>query len=315
MKKEELSIGDWVWNKFNHQAEQVVELREHQAMLAYNDLYDYDDIDPLPLSELLMQQNGFTEDGLLKHWWRRSFGQKRVSVCLHEVWGKIFGYDFWIDQPYDYDNRQTKACQVINSTDRMTIIKEEEVRRSMADIDGLHLLQHALTAADITMKWDVEMKRQEEQEEIRPSQLEHVVSPRQALELLRHGLPQDTHDRDVEFNPQETGLGENPLKEILSDSPTSKPYGDVRFKTWSAERLLSMLPKRINLQLPEDLQRYVYRHGDRYVVRYESSWQEVEYREDSLAEALYRMVLYMLQWDFTRRQLIMPQADPLASKQ
>ena len=41
MKKQELCIGDWVWNPQNQQAEQVVELREHQAMLAYNDLYDY----------------------------------------------------------------------------------------------------------------------------------------------------------------------------------------------------------------------------------------------------------------------------------
>jgi len=305
MKKQELCIGDWVWNPQNHQAEQVVELREHQVMLAYNDLYAYDDIEPLAMTDLLMQQNGFKEDGIIKHWWRRSFGEKRVSVCLHEVMGKIFSYDFWVDQPYDYDNRQTKACQVVNSSDRLTIIKEDDIRRSMTDIDGLHLLQHALTSAGIEMEWQTEIKRQEEQEPIRPSQLEMVTSPRQSLELLRNYLPAESHDRDVEFDPKETGLGENPLKKIMSDASVSvgHPYGTVRFKAWSAERLLAILPERINLQMPDDLKRYVYRNGDRYVVRYESDCQEVEYRESSLVEALYRMALYLLKWHFTRQQL------------
>lgn len=43
MKANELMIGDWVYNTYNRQPEQVCEIREHMVMLAYNDLYDYDE--------------------------------------------------------------------------------------------------------------------------------------------------------------------------------------------------------------------------------------------------------------------------------
>ena len=63
MKAEELMIGDWVYNTHNRQPEQVCEIREHMVMLAYNDLYDYDEIEPIPLNDEILQKNGFRRVG------------------------------------------------------------------------------------------------------------------------------------------------------------------------------------------------------------------------------------------------------------
>ena len=59
MKATELMIGDWVYNTNNRQPEQVCEIREHMVMLAYNDLYDYDEIEPISLTEERLLANGF----------------------------------------------------------------------------------------------------------------------------------------------------------------------------------------------------------------------------------------------------------------
>jgi hypothetical protein len=59
MKAAELQIGDWVYNTYNRKPEQVCEIREHMVMLAYNDLYDYDEIEPIPLTSEILEQNGF----------------------------------------------------------------------------------------------------------------------------------------------------------------------------------------------------------------------------------------------------------------
>ena len=63
MKAEELMIGDWVYNTHNRQPEQVCEIREYMVMLAYNDLYDYDEIEPIPLNDEILQKNGFRRVG------------------------------------------------------------------------------------------------------------------------------------------------------------------------------------------------------------------------------------------------------------
>ena len=59
MKKEELMIGDWVWNTHNRQNEQVQEIGSGLVMLDYNDLYEYDEINPIPITSELLEQNGF----------------------------------------------------------------------------------------------------------------------------------------------------------------------------------------------------------------------------------------------------------------
>ena len=59
MKKEELMIGDWVFNTHNRKPEQVCEIRERMVMLNYNDLYEYDEVEPIPLTEEILLNNGF----------------------------------------------------------------------------------------------------------------------------------------------------------------------------------------------------------------------------------------------------------------
>jgi len=58
MKATELMIGDWVYNTHNRQPEQVFEIMEHMVMLAYNDLYGYDEIEPIPLTSEILEQAG-----------------------------------------------------------------------------------------------------------------------------------------------------------------------------------------------------------------------------------------------------------------
>ena len=59
MKKEELMIGDWVYNAHNRQNEQVAEIGSGLVMLEYNDLYEYDEIEPIPMTSELLEKKGF----------------------------------------------------------------------------------------------------------------------------------------------------------------------------------------------------------------------------------------------------------------
>ena len=59
MEAKDLMIGDWVYNTHNQQPEQVCEIREHTVMLSYNDLYDYDEIDSIPVTLEIFEKNGF----------------------------------------------------------------------------------------------------------------------------------------------------------------------------------------------------------------------------------------------------------------
>lgn len=60
MKANELMIGDWVYNTHNKQNEQVEEVGSNCVMLAYNDLYAFDEIEPIPLTPEILEKNGFT---------------------------------------------------------------------------------------------------------------------------------------------------------------------------------------------------------------------------------------------------------------
>ena len=59
MIAKELMIGDWVMNTYNQKPEHVCEIRERMVMLDYNDQYDYDDIEPVPLTDAILKANGF----------------------------------------------------------------------------------------------------------------------------------------------------------------------------------------------------------------------------------------------------------------
>ena len=60
--KNELMIGDWVYNTQNDKPEQVCEIGSGLVMLSYNDLYEYDEIGPIPLTVEILESNGFTKD-------------------------------------------------------------------------------------------------------------------------------------------------------------------------------------------------------------------------------------------------------------
>ena len=66
MKAEELMIGDWVYNTHNRQNERVQEIGSGLVMLDYNDLYEYDEIEPIPLTPEVLERNGFIE---VKHYY------------------------------------------------------------------------------------------------------------------------------------------------------------------------------------------------------------------------------------------------------
>lgn len=61
LQAKDLMIGDWVMNTHNRKPEQVCEIMERMAMLDYNDLYDYDEIEPIPLTAEILEKNGFVE--------------------------------------------------------------------------------------------------------------------------------------------------------------------------------------------------------------------------------------------------------------
>ena len=68
MKSEELMIDDWVYNTHNRQNEQVAEIGSGLVMLAYNDLYEYDEIEPIPLTDAILKTNGFNREGGASYW-------------------------------------------------------------------------------------------------------------------------------------------------------------------------------------------------------------------------------------------------------
>ena len=61
MTKEELMIGDWVFCTQNRKPEQVQEIGTGLVMLDYNDLYEYDEVEPIVLTAEILRRNGFVE--------------------------------------------------------------------------------------------------------------------------------------------------------------------------------------------------------------------------------------------------------------
>ena len=59
MNAKELQIGDWVENDLG-EIQQVIELHEDKVMLAYNDLYLYDAIKPIPLTPKILEKNSIS---------------------------------------------------------------------------------------------------------------------------------------------------------------------------------------------------------------------------------------------------------------
>lgn len=78
MKTSELMIGDWVRNDLG-EIQQVVELREDVAMLAYNDMYSYDEFEPIPITPEILEKNGFVQNP-------RSKSRRSHQICTDSVY-------------------------------------------------------------------------------------------------------------------------------------------------------------------------------------------------------------------------------------
>ena len=124
IKAEELMIGDWVMNTHNQKPEQVREIRERMVMLDYNDLYDYDEIEPIPLNDEILQKNGF----------------RRVG----ERWG--CGDEF---NSYYFGNGQDIDIHLPTNSDKYMLVIRDHVSpdpdyQLISRLKYVHKLQHAL---------------------------------------------------------------------------------------------------------------------------------------------------------------------------
>lgn len=86
----DLMIGDWVYNTHNRQNERVQEITSGLVMLAYNDLYEYDEIEPIPLIPEILEKNGFVVES-------RDCHGKPLQYCelVDGLWIDISGENFF----------------------------------------------------------------------------------------------------------------------------------------------------------------------------------------------------------------------------
>ena len=129
MKKEELMIGDWVYNTHNRKPERVEEIGSGLVMLDYNDLYEYDEIEPIPLTAEILRDSGLRED------------RKDIMFRLREYHGDAADY---MAIHFSTLSGRPTSIVVEHSTENM------EIRR--VDIGGcayVHELQHAMRTVGI----------------------------------------------------------------------------------------------------------------------------------------------------------------------
>ena len=88
MRAEDLQIGDWVRNDLG-EIQQVVELREEGAMLSYNDIYQYDDIHPIPLTPEILEKNGLTLSLYGEHFPEDKRYDLEISVIEGDIYWTI----------------------------------------------------------------------------------------------------------------------------------------------------------------------------------------------------------------------------------
>ena len=121
MKKEELMVGDWVYNTHNRQNERVAEIGTGLVMLDCNDLYEYDEIEPIRINDDILSLNGWERTGGASH---RIYGDYN-AVIFH-----------W--------NENRKEIIIDKNGDRHYMLK--------LDLLYVHELQHALRICGIDTK-------------------------------------------------------------------------------------------------------------------------------------------------------------------
>jgi hypothetical protein len=87
-------IGDWVRNDLG-ETQQVVELREEGVMLYYNDIYPYDDVQPIPLTPEILEKNGM----ILSLYGNFFPEDEHYELEISVVGGRIF----WTINGHEYD--------------------------------------------------------------------------------------------------------------------------------------------------------------------------------------------------------------------
>lgn len=127
MKAEELMIGDWVYNTHNRQNEQVYEIGSGLVMLAYNDLYEYDEIEPIRLTDNILIASGF------------SVGKYKLPISGKEI------------DKYSYVDltNHIKECVLLPLTKNYTWSFGSVDGMEVPVIEYVHELQHALRLCGI----------------------------------------------------------------------------------------------------------------------------------------------------------------------
>lgn len=130
MKATELMIDDWVFNTHNNKPEQVQEVLtgndiDYAVMLDYRDIYNEDDIEPIPLTTEILEKNGL---------------EKRCSdeLVLFDN-SKIDTTGEYIIIRYFVNTQRVWLCKGIG-------VDENEIR---INCQYVHELQHALRLANI----------------------------------------------------------------------------------------------------------------------------------------------------------------------
>lgn len=95
-------IGDWVYDTHNRQNGRVQEIGSGMVMLNCNDLYEFDEIEPIPLTKEILEKNGFT-DGKYRHfngnvWELEADGFREIhlteKVRQAVLWGEKINPDY-----------------------------------------------------------------------------------------------------------------------------------------------------------------------------------------------------------------------------
>ena len=163
MKGTELQIGDYVW--YTDPDCDQTHICEVRGILpngrigiwfkGYQEVTD-NKLKPIDITDEIMELNDFKKRGMAVgkgHWWLRMYGDKKVSVNLHEFNGQFYAFDYWIEQPFG-DTTQTMFCTVwFDHSEDMLIVKKPVRHMDAGDAHGIHLLQHAMRAAGISHNW------------------------------------------------------------------------------------------------------------------------------------------------------------------
>lgn len=127
-------IGDWVYDTHNRQNGRVQEIGSGMVMLNCNDLYEFDEIEPIPLTKDILEKNGFSHNEI----WHNSY----VDIEKYHI-DVQFGYGGKVDNIRIRENGKD------------SVIPSEKTNLYLAHIEYLHELQHAMKLCRIDKKFEL----------------------------------------------------------------------------------------------------------------------------------------------------------------